>query len=54
MKSIPILLFSILMIRDAKKFIEVLVETNEFNKKDFLGILAMLFGIGIDLFFYLE
>lgn len=54
MRYLPILLFGILLIRDTKRFTEYLIETNLIRYKDIFGILAMVIGIGIDLFYYLQ
>jgi hypothetical protein len=54
MKFLPILLFGILLIRDADRLAKYLAKTNIIRHKDVLGILAMIIGVGIDLFYYLQ
>lgn len=54
MKFLPILIFGILLIRDADRLAKYLVKTNIIRYKDILGVLAMVIGVGIDLFYYLQ
>ena len=54
MKLLPILLFGILLLRDTDRFAKCLVKTNNISYNDILGILAMLIGIGVNLFYYLQ
>jgi hypothetical protein len=54
MEFIPILLFGILLVRDTDRFAKYLVKTKIIRYKDVLGILAMVIGVGIDLFYFLQ
>lgn len=45
MKFLPILLFTILLVRDLRKFALFYKKTNIINFKDVLGIVIMLVGI---------
>lgn len=54
MKFLPSILFGILTIRDTKKSVESIVETNSISYKDIMWVTVMVIGIGINLFYSLD
>lgn len=54
MKFLPLIIFGILMVRDAKRFVESLVETNIVSYKDIFWLMTMVIGMGLSLFYCLD